>query len=164
MAFDLLVSHREKIHICIYLFASEILTYNLISVCDNTKTGIQMHYWCSQDADHKKCSKKSTKENAVYCDTIGMERYNCHSCTTISVCTDLSNTAKVLVRVNIHHKVNHKPYYNVTMPVNTIKTIQSNMGTCKLVDLVPLIQKETLNVTASQIYFAWMKLSKEIWK
>ncbi|KIK55058.1 hypothetical protein GYMLUDRAFT_62700 [Collybiopsis luxurians FD-317 M1] len=158
--------YRIQIHICIYLFASEILTYNLISVRDNTKTktGIRMHYWCSQDADHKKHSKKSTKENAIYRNTIGMERYNCYSRTTISVCTDLSNAAKVLVRVNIHHEVNHKPYYDVAMPVDTIETIQSNMATCKLVNLVPLIQKKTPNVTASQIYFTWMKLSEEIWK
>jgi hypothetical protein len=93
-----------------------------------------------------------------------MQRFDCNSRACVSARAAASDPTKTVVSINFYHEVQHKPYYDVSMPARATQIIRENMGHCRPVDLVPIIQAEFPNITAAQIYAAWIKLSEEIWK
>ncbi|KAK1222702.1 hypothetical protein PQX77_014446 [Marasmius sp. AFHP31] len=130
-------------------------------------TGHKTRAWCSQDANHKKPSKKKNGTGIRNRETIGMKRFGCQSRLKAS-CKDVkkgpgAHTVK-LITLKLRHCKKHVLYYDVAMPDAAAEIIRDNLEWSTPTSLVPKIQAAYPQVTAAQIHRAWAKMSKEIWK
>ncbi len=91
-----------------------------------------------------------------------MKRFPCAG--SLNIACRLTTEGKKLIRIYLQHKKAHDHYYNVSMPEAALRIIRDNLAIVRPSDLVTTIQQRWDNITASQIYSAWAKMSETIWK
>ena len=94
-----------------------------------------------------------------------MHRYDCQSQITVTCRNAVSekSTDHVITTILAHHE-NHVPYYDVEISEGASHIICENLEWTTPVALVPKIQALYPGVTAAQVYAAWSKMSKTLWK
>jgi hypothetical protein len=139
----------------------------LYRVHDNKilKTGYKTKYWCSQDASHKKKSKKSTNPDAKQRETVGMKRFDCHSSLIIS-CHSGGDSAALdrTLYINLRHQAQHIHYYDVSMPAGAAALIREHVEWATPADMVTKIQREYPNVSRAQVHETWKRMSEVFWR
>ncbi|KAJ8581585.1 hypothetical protein M405DRAFT_846948 [Rhizopogon salebrosus TDB-379] len=115
------------------------------------KTGHKTLLCCCQDEDKKQKSRPGQKEGVKHRDTIGMKRMG-----------DAIDQRTVSINIK-HHEV-HIPYYDVAMPPDAIRIIQDQLEWSTPSALALKIQALYPHMTASQVHFAWSKMSEILWK
>ncbi|KAG0693922.1 hypothetical protein DFH29DRAFT_815867 [Suillus ampliporus] len=129
------------------------------------KTGHKIILWCCQDKNKKQKSRPSQKEGVKHCDTIGMKRFSCRSALTISCCHRVGNEDdERTLSIRIKHCEAHVPYYDVAMPLEATQIICDQLEWSSPSSLAPKIQALYPHITASQVHFAWTKMSEILWK
>lgn len=145
-------------------FLKRLCTYKGIRVRDHRETGRNGHQtrlWCSQDADHKKAAKPSTKEAAKHRDTLGMKRYHCQSRLTIRYHTEPKRTYTEII---LHHHVCHVHYLDVSMPPEAKSMIEGQAEWATPSSLAAHVRQAYPQVSRDQIYRAWRELSEVHWR
>lgn len=129
------------------------------------KTGHKTILWCCQDEDKKQKSRPSQKEGVKHRDTIGMKRFPCRSALTISCCNRMGNQINArTLSIRMRHHDAHVPYYDVAMPSDATQIIRDQLEWSSPSSLAPKIQALYPRITASQVHFAWTKMSEILWK
>ncbi|KAI6004988.1 hypothetical protein EDC04DRAFT_2908091 [Pisolithus marmoratus] len=129
------------------------------------QTGHKTLYCCCQDEDKKQKSQPSQKEGVKHHDTVGMKRFSCTSSLTVSCCYRQGNrVGQQTVSVKIRHLKAHIPYYDVMMPPDAIQIIHDDLEWSAPSALVPKIRALYPHLTASQVHFAWTRMSEILWK
>ncbi|KAJ7901375.1 hypothetical protein B0H13DRAFT_1883053 [Mycena leptocephala] len=120
-----------------------------LSVKDHKKlkSGHRTWFWCSQDEVHKKKSKAS--QNPDICDrnNVSMTRYPCESKLSISCWAWKDNEDQLDGTIQLKHAAKH-----------------DNVQWMIPVAMVTQVQAAFPNVTAAQIHWAWVELSKPFWQ
>ncbi|KIK15341.1 hypothetical protein PISMIDRAFT_115339, partial [Pisolithus microcarpus 441] len=106
------------------------------------QTGHKTLYCCCQDKDKKQKPRPSQKEGVKHRNRIGQH--------TMSI--------------KMRHLEAHVPYYDVTMPPDAIQIIRDGLEWSAPSALVPKIRTLYPHLTASQVHFAWTKMSEILWK
>ncbi|KAG2153487.1 uncharacterized protein EDB93DRAFT_1248751 [Suillus bovinus] len=129
------------------------------------KTGHKTILWCCQDEDKKQKSRPSQKEGVKHRDTIGMKCFPCRSALTISCCNRMGNQINACtLSIRMRHHDAHVPYYDVAMPSDATQIIRDQLEWSSPSSLAPKIQALYPCITASQVHFAWTKMSEILWK
>ena len=124
--------------------------------------GHKTRFICSQDSTQKAKFNPSTRSGAKPRDTVGMKRFPCAS--SLNIACRSTTEGEKMIRVYLQHKKAHEHYYDVSMPEAALKIIRDNLAIVRPSDLVTTIQQRWDNITASQIYSAWAKMSETTWK
>lgn len=137
----------------------------LCSVKDHlpTKRGHMTRFWCSQDSARRKRAKPSQKPSITHRDNVGMECFECISQLNVS-CHAMDRLGYHKVTILLNHHQNHKPNYDVAMPLEAIALICENLEWTTPVSMVPQIQAIHPNVTPAQVHRAWTEMSETLWK
>ncbi|KAJ3978431.1 hypothetical protein F5890DRAFT_1422608, partial [Lentinula detonsa] len=130
MPLDLVVSDKAQVQ----MIQSEVwkITGYRFTVHEHRQmeTGHKTLFWCSQDAEQKKNSRKREDEHVQNRDTVGMRRFPCQSKLTItSKNLNKYDESIKLVSIHIRHHHKHVPYYDVSMPEEAAEIIRDNIIT-----------------------------------
>ncbi|KAG6866071.1 hypothetical protein C0993_007653 [Termitomyces sp. T159_Od127] len=160
--FDALVSFRDRVR----MISQEIWKVSgyrfIVRDHKRLKSGHRTRYWCSQDADHKKKSKKSQDSNVKHRDNVGMKRFTCHSHLIIA-CYEIKDLM-VKVTVQLKHDTKHVTYTDVNMPEEALAIVHEHVEWLTPVAMVGKVQATFPEVTAAQIHAAWSQMSQLYWR
>ncbi|KAJ6629647.1 hypothetical protein B0H10DRAFT_1764886, partial [Mycena sp. CBHHK59/15] len=161
IAVDALVAPRDRVR----MVAAEIWKIGGYRFTDHRKlkSGHRTHFWCSQDAAHKKKSKVSQNPDIRNRDNVGMKRYSCQSKLSIS-CQMKKDSEELTVTVKLQHTGKHISYVDVSMPPAALDMIRDNVEWLTPVTMVSKVQAVFPDVTAAQIYRAWTEMSEIYWR
>jgi hypothetical protein len=91
-----------------------------------------------------------------------MSRYDCHS--SLWVSCKITSGGQRLISINLRHNINHKHYYDVSMPPGAAEIIRTSLEWSTPVSLVARIQEQYPSVTSNQVHSAWTTMSEVMWK
>ncbi|KAG6808211.1 hypothetical protein H0H92_005025 [Tricholoma furcatifolium] len=157
--FDPMISFRELVQ----MVSQEIWKITGYSVKDHRqlKSGHKTRYWCSQDLDRKKKSKRSIDPEMKNRDTVGMQRFTCHSRLVIT-CQEINDLVRITTR--LEHSTKHVIYTDVSMPEGALTIVRENVEWLTPVAMVSKVQAAFPEVTAAQIHMAWTQMSQLYWQ
>ncbi|KAG6835378.1 hypothetical protein H0H93_002014, partial [Arthromyces matolae] len=162
IAFDPMISFRDGVQ----MVQQEIwkVTGYRFTVKDHKrlKNGHKTRYWCSQDLDRKKKSKKSEEPGVKQRDNVGMKRYPCHS--RLVITSRETEASMVRVTVRLVHGARHVTYTDVAMPEGALAIVRENVEWLTPVAMVNKVQATFPEVTAAQIHTAWSQMSQLYWR
>lgn len=125
--------------------------------------GQTTRYFCCQDQNRKKQSKKKVDGSVKNRDNEGMDRFNCESSLTISVTMQGCNEGRQNVIVRMIHTLQHIPYFDVQLPQEAQDIVRENLWIIPNT-LAIKIQGMFPHVTSQQVYRAWATYSESLWK
>ncbi|KAJ3542994.1 hypothetical protein NM688_g5915 [Phlebia brevispora] len=166
---DALISYKERVDQTV----KEIwqVTGYRWTVHDHERldNGHRTRLWCSQDEAHKKAAKPSTKPDVKHRDTLGMTRYPCKSSLSVTCKAALAPTRDnldlvVSVALKHHASDDHRPYFDVTLPLEAIEIIRRQIEWAKPNEILREVQAKFPHVSAMQVHGAWAKMSEVLWK
>jgi hypothetical protein len=125
--------------------------------------GIKSKWYCSQDSEHRRASKKVKDETKKNRDRLPMQTFDCRSNLRLRVIHQDNNMCRI--HVQLTHHATHRGYYDITLPSEARNFIAQNKWSTPA-DIARRIRanKDWDHIKTYQVKHVWKQLCQDCWR